>query len=676
MPEERPLSAGEDEGLPKTGSASFRMARKQSTLAEAKRDQELQQLVREKLKRREQAAKLKEEELGAARKAVAQVKRDLGDVTVQLSSENRPQERLGLLERKEELLNESARAEAELEAATDRWAGEERELSWTADEERVLRGMRAELQARAQMTKQEENEKRPALQRRQSMRDAGSTKEVEEQARKTLESAKAKQARLAQLSQQRQDLESQHASEAGPLEAQIERLAALKQTQEGQEFLATSEELLEKHAQLQALEDRCSKRAEEIDRALAAEALTPEEEAALRGAQARQREHCAHRQRDSHSTPRKRHADYAQRGGETIREAEVKRRAEAQRGARDLCECNEALTRVRISLSEGQQRLKGIREASQALLSGAGGDGDAAARMAAAEQRLAFVEALSQIEQLASGQLKPLHDERQKLLVLQGEIDKRLDRSVVRAEKALKEKRSRQRLGEDSPYSSPGSRDGRPSPRPRYIPSRAGTTEPRGAARNAKLPLLSQTPEPVGPPLSDGPSPRRVFGASARLVRPPRRAQLPDLDRGPRLAKLRQEQVNQRLHDREMTVRREQAVRAEDAAEAKLRSTTRLIKPEQEQELVQRLFNQQVDRERQMVQRLGERWLSSPRARKLSTEAEKECNQRMFYGRRDHRGEVRAQLRKKYISDTDPVFPRYDRKRLQEAFTRLAGAAG
>eukprot|EP00756_Hemistasia_phaeocysticola_P030528 Hpha_TRINITY_DN16296_c2_g4::TRINITY_DN16296_c2_g4_i1::g.11352::m.11352 len=563
------------------------------------RDQEILSDVRDKLRRQEALRKRRDAETSTLHKATAQARRDVSAVTSELQDEQRPAERLKLLERKKicvETLQSAEEAEEESAAA---FSKEEAELVFTADEERVYRGIRAESMHRQSMKQLKSDND---VTRRASARDMHQlTQEREEQEEKRLEAAKAKSARQREISLKLAKLEETQRVEMTAIDDSMAAKTKERESESGEEYIRLSQCLVDLHEEKESTVERHAKERAEVEGELAQYDFTPEEEAALRGWEAREKERKARKEmKVEKQSPRQKHAQYSHRGADTIRRVDTQRRLANNRNARELKEAAEGLGRLGIQIGETSELVALTRSAAKELIT---------AQDAPAEERYILAQHLRSAEDQATDDLTLLRAERNRLDQLRKEQDSRADKSMDRARTV-------------SPPSS----------------SFAG-------------------------------SPRRVCGASVRLLHPPRRRELPELDRGPRLGKGRQEEVNHRLHDAcmERAKQRQEKLRSEE----KQWVTTRPLRRDEEDFLVQRMFYQQREREAALSKQLTEKWRESKGKRKLASEEEKECNERMFYNRRGHRDEVRAMLTQKYISNTNPVFPKLGRTVIEAAVLRL-----
>eukprot|EP01065_Artemidia_motanka_P049754 TRINITY_DN8336_c3_g1_i1.p1 TRINITY_DN8336_c3_g1~~TRINITY_DN8336_c3_g1_i1.p1 ORF type:complete len:681 (+),score=277.80 TRINITY_DN8336_c3_g1_i1:69-2045(+) len=656
-----PESSGRESPAPETpgigAKGSFRRRQSQSTLHDAAKDAEVQQRVKDKLRQLEQLKKQRDAELEKIRSDLASAKRELTDVAAALRDESRPAQRLPLLERKQEQVERQQAAEAAEQEAVARFAAEEEKLSLTADEERVLRGIRAEQMQRSQARKEEDSERKQALARRASMRDASSTMEADQHDRRALESAKGKLSRQQAIQQEREAAESAHAADVSRMEAEIARLSDLKTRQEGEEFIETGEALITLHKEMDDASERHGRAVAVFDSRLAAEAMTQDEEAALRGLQARQQAARARREAsEAGSTPRTKHASYTVRGGESIRVQDQKRRAEALRGAADLQHANELVSRLSIMIAEAQAAAAVVRDVEEELM---GRKPEGGGAVAWAEQRLSLAEVLAAFKEGHAGRLAALKDERAGSSAKREAIDRHLDKSQTRGTLAMHRQR------------------GSASPSPTGSPRR-GPADGRGGRR---LPQLAKTPQPPSLPSPDGvgsagsgaQSPaRKVVGASQRLLNKPHRRELPAIDRGYRLLPCQQTESSHRLHDLHLEMRKKRDEAAADE-EARAKAAAKSLRPDEEQMLVQRMFYQQRERDQMVAKSLATKWIEKSEKKKLTGEEVKECNERMFYTRKDKRSENRAQLVKKYIDNTNPVFPKVGREQINAAFQRLAG---
>ena len=164
-----------------------------------------------------------------------------------------------------------------------------------------------------------------------------------------------------------------------------------------------------------------------------------------------------------------------------------------------------------------------------------------------------------------------------------------------------------------------------------------------------------------------------IEAAATRLSIPTKRKHLPEIDRGNKLRLAAQNELSARLHDRELEIRTQKAIVADELQETNFSQhvAKKTLRRDEEDVLIHRVFYEGLVREQEVTKRIVEKWKQPHQSRKLTTEGVTESNNRMFYRRHKNQQELRTLLKKKYIEDVVPTFTKMKKNEIIKSVDRL-----
>jgi len=211
---------------------------------------------------------------------------------------------------------------------------------------------------------------------------------------------------------------------------------------------------------------------------------------------------------------------------------------------------------------------------------------------------------------------------------------------------------------------------GQASSSPSYTARSApGTTTPvQGVSKRLYPGPKPPATAPTSPEKSPG---RKVFGASERLTRAPKRRELPPIGRGKILKKDEQEGLVDRLY--QMSLKKIQT-RKEKTAQLMEKSDvpTKVISADETSEMVNRIFYNQLKHDQHVGETLVKKYIQ-PRPRHfLTTEAIETSNNRLYYESCNSSKARKEALYDKYVTSTNPTFSKMTSDEMQATTNRLS----